>query len=577
MSKISIISFLWKHIKPYKWWYLLMIQAPIIGAFYPFIYNYSIKLFIDTIIADFTYADVILPISIFLGANITLDVIWRISQWAEYRGEPYVRRSILLHCYDYVQNHSYRFFQNNFSGSISSKIKGILDGYDKFWAELHHGLSGRILKAIVGIFALFTVNIMLGTFMLIWSSAYFLIMYKLSKRLNKLSFAETESRHAMIGQIADKISNIISIFSFSAKQRELASLDRHIKNDFMPKQIKMYKFDFMVQVVAAIIFFLMYVIILFMLIELKRRNLVTVGDFAFTFGLILMLQEDIWHSVINLQDFSRAMGDFNSSLSIIREPQKNTNIAKEITMKKPSINFKDISFSYDKKTKVFDNLSINITSGEKIGLVGKSGAGKSTLINLLLKYFKTELGQVMIDGQDISTINSDAIRKNIAVIPQDTLLFHRTIKENISYGKEGAGDKEIISASKKAHIHEFIQTLKNGYDTYVGERGIKLSGGQRQRIAIARAILKDAPILILDEATSSLDSKTEKMIQESLNLLIEDKSKTVIAIAHRLSTLKHMDRIIVLDDGKIAEEGNHDELLKQKDSLYKKLWELQEI
>ena len=209
-------------------------------------------------------------------------------------------------------------------------------------------------------------------------------------------------------------------------------------------------------------------------------------------------------------------------------------------------------------------------------MVGKSGAGKSTLINLLLKYFKINEGKILIGEQDIAKINPDSLRENIAVIPQDTLLF-RTILDNIAYGKEQATKDEIIDASKKAHIDEYIQTLDKGYDTYVGERGVKLSGGQRQRIAIARAILKDAPILILDEATSSLDSKTEKLIQESLNLLIEDKSKTVIAIAHRLSTLKHMDRIIVMDKGKIIEEGTHDELLKNKNSLYKKLWELQEI
>lgn len=248
-----------------------------------------------------------------------------------------------------------------------------------------------------------------------------------------------------------------------------------------------------------------------------------------------------------------------------------------------------------KQNLIFSNLSLQISRGEKVGLVGQTGAGKTTLINLLLKNFaitnykywdrasadkvseNDEGGDIIINKQSIYDVTSDSLRTHIALIPQDIMLFHRSIGENISYAKENATQEEIINASKKAHIHEFISSLEQGYDTLVGERGIKLSGGQRQRIAIARAILKNAPILILDEATSSLDSKTERDIQASLNLLIEDKSKTVIAIAHRLSTLKHMDRIIVLNKGMIVEEGTHDELLANTDSLYKRLWALQEI
>jgi ATP-binding cassette subfamily B protein len=237
--------------------------------------------------------------------------------------------------------------------------------------------------------------------------------------------------------------------------------------------------------------------------------------------------------------------------------------------------FKDVSFGYNEgKLHTLKNLNLHIKAGEKIGLVGSSGAGKSTLISLLLKNFQTTKGDILIDNQSIYDISSDSLRSQIALIPQDTLLFHRSIGENIGYAKDSTTQTEIENAAKKAHIHEFITTLPNGYDTLVGERGIKLSGGQRQRIAIARAILKDAPILILDEATSSLDSHTEHYIQESLNLLIGDKSKTVIAIAHRLSTLKHMDRIIVLDKGRIIEDGTHDQLLKNQ-GYYQTMWDMQ--
>ncbi|MCA9506944.1 MAG: ATP-binding cassette domain-containing protein, partial [Myxococcales bacterium] len=225
---------------------------------------------------------------------------------------------------------------------------------------------------------------------------------------------------------------------------------------------------------------------------------------------------------------------------------------------------------------IFSKLNLHIRAGEKIGLVGLSGAGKSTLISLLLRYFSIDGGKIFIDGKDISEYSVDSIRKNISVIPQDIVLFHRTVLENIRYGNESASKERVVQAAKLANIDDFIMSLPHAYDSMVGERGVRLSGGQRQRIAIARAILKDAPILILDEATSSLDTKTEQLIQTSLNTLLEKSNTTVIAIAHRLSTIKHMDRIIVLQQGKIIEEGRHEELLKNQET-YKKLWHLQKI
>ena len=315
------------------------------------------------------------------------------------------------------------------------------------------------------------------------------------------------------------------------------------------------------------------------MIHLRRAGLITIGDFAFVFGIALVVAEEIWHATISLQSFARAMGDLRSSLSILQIPQTNLDLKKAtpLTVSTPTIHFKNVTFHYHQYGTVFENLNLHIKAGEKIGLVGHSGAGKSTLVNLLLRYFDPKAGQIIIDGQDIANVLQDSLRAHITVIPQDTLLFHRTIQENIRYGNPEASDKEVITAAQKAHLHDFIQTLPEKYESYVGERGIKLSGGQRQRVAIARAMLKNTSILVLDEATSSLNSKTEHFIQDSLNFLIKNKKKTVIAIAHRLSTLKHMDRIIVLDQGKIVEEGTHDALIKNNKSLYKELWNLQAI
>lgn len=558
-----------------------MLIAPVASSLYPVAYNYSVKLFLDGMVAEdpLTYHAILWPIGLFIGAQLVHSGAWRLSNVAEWKAEPYVRRSIILGSYDYVQHHSYAFFQNNFTGAISSKIKGLWDGYDKFWAEMHHGLVKSFLKSAVNLCALALVSGELFLFMVVWSMIYGTAMYKLSIKLNQLSCEESESAHGIIGKISDNVTNVISLFSFASRTEEYRRLEESISRDFIPKQFRTYKYNFKFQCIGDVLYFIMMVSVLFIMVHLRMQGKISIGDFAFVFGIVFAVAFEIWHTTISLQDFSRAMGNVRSALSILQIPQENQDIAgaKSLILTEPSIKFQKITFGYDPAIPVLKNLSLTIRPGEKIGLVGHSGAGKSSLVNLLLRYFSPTKGHIFINEQDIDLVTQDSVRENIAVIPQDILLFHRTLMDNIRYGNPIATDKQVIEASKKAHIHDFIMGLPDQYNTYVGERGIKLSGGQRQRIAIARAILKDAPILVLDEATSSLDSQTEKLIQESLNFLIKDKKKTVIAVAHRLSTLKYMDKIIVLDKGVIVEEGTHAVLIKDKNSLYRRLWELQEI
>ena len=252
---------------------------------------------------------------------------------------------------------------------------------------------------------------------------------------------------------------------------------------------------------------------------------------------------------------------------------KNTDTATALKISKGEIKFKNVTFNFNENKAVLDNISCLIKPGEKIALVGPSGAGKTTFIRLILRLYNLTSGEIFIDNQNISQITQESLRENISLVPQDPILFHRTLKENIRYGKPSASDEEVVRASKLAHCDDFIENLPNKYETLVGERGVKLSGGERQRVAIARAILKNAPILILDEATSSLDSHSEALIQEALDNLM--KGCTTIAIAHRLSTIRKMDRIIVMEDGKIAEEGTHEDLANRESGIYKELWELQ--
>ena len=311
----------------------------------------------------------------------------------------------------------------------------------------------------------------------------------------------------------------------------------------------------------------------YFLIHFYKVHLISVGDFAL---ILIKYGSCSYHLVHDVASdaFHQAVGKCKQSLNCLIAPQelKDEKGAQNLILTKGQITFENVKFHYTGTEPLFQNKTVTIEAGQKVGLVGYSGGGKSTFINLILRLYDVSEGHILLDGQDIRSITQDSLRSNIAMIPQDPSLFHRTLMENIRYGRIEATDDEVISASKKAHAHEFISNLPRGYESPVGERGVKLSGGQRQRIAIARAILKNAPILILDEATSQLDSVTESDIQESLWELMQDK--TTIVVAHRLSTLLHMDRIIVFDQGKIVEDGTHSELLNIS-GLYRTLWDAQ--
>ena len=314
---------------------------------------------------------------------------------------------------------------------------------------------------------------------------------------------------------------------------------------------------------------------MFMLIEGWIAGTVTLGDFTQVGMQTFWLLGLMWMVSYQLHVFVREMATISDSLSLIRECHDvvDKKDAKILIAEKGNIRFQQVDFAYRKNRPVFSQLNINIPAGQKVGLVGFSGSGKSTFVNLILRFYDIQSGKILIDGENIADVTQESLRKNIAMIPQDPALFHRTLMENIRYGRVDATEEEVIHASKLAHCHDFIEKLEDGYHSMVGERGIKLSGGQRQRIAIARAMLKNAPILILDEATSSLDSVTEKLIQESLRHLMH--GKTTLVIAHRLSTLNNMDRLLVFSQGEIIEDGTQAELLEKSTSHFAQLWNMQ--
>ncbi len=395
----------------------------------------------------------------------------------------------------------------------------------------------------------------------------------MSGKLVCLSDKQAAAESGVMGELVDVFGNHSSVRVFSREAYEKGRMEPCLE-----KQRKTYEamhfYSLKMMIVQGLLIAMMMGGGAYGLIYFYSKNLVTMGDFALIFGLSMEIGHMMWFTMSKVDEFNQVVGRCKQSLGALMKPREiqDKEGAGVLQCKRGEIVFKNVQFDYKGTEALFQNKSIEIKAGQKVGLVGYSGGGKSTFVNLILRLYEVSDGAILIDGQDIREVTQESLRENIAMIPQDPSLFHRSLMENIRYGRINARDEEVVEAARKAHAHEFIVRLPQGYDSLVGERGVKLSGGQRQRIAIARAILKNAPILILDEATSQLDSVTENLIQESLWELMQ--KKTTIVIAHRLSTLLNMDRILVFDKGKIVEDGTHGELLA-KNGVYKTLWEAQ--
>ncbi len=553
-----------------------MLQAPIIGAFFNPINNYSLKLIVDAITQneDFGIDKIMFPVILFCSASILLEVAWRIANYADYKSQPKIEAEIINQSYEMLLSHNFGFFQNNLSGKIASKISALRDNYVAIFDNFQFAIIWQILGTLITLVILFSVHIKIAIGVTLWLIIFMPIMFFAKRKGLIYAQNSTLEKQKISGLINDSISNIANVLFFSAKKFE-RNLIKNANGDFIIAEKTRLKFLFLNHLVMGFIYSALSICVLFLLIDLKTKNLISTGDFVMVMGLMFYLIETSWGFLSQLDDLIKNVGNLKESFAIFQQDNQvfDPENATELKVTEPTIEFKNINFSHHENP-VFNDFNLTIKAGQRIGLVGHSGAGKSTLINLLLKVFNPNSGTILIDGKNISDVTSDSLRTNIALIPQDPMLFHRTIFENISYGKNASKD-EVISAGQKASIHDFIMSLPNGYETFVGERGVKLSGGQRQRIAIARAILKSAPILILDEATSSLDSETETEIKNSINKILEQKNTTVIAIAHRLSTIKHLDRIVVMDQGKIIEDGSFDELIAKKDGRFKEMWEHQ--
>ncbi|PCI00996.1 MAG: multidrug ABC transporter ATP-binding protein [Alphaproteobacteria bacterium] len=505
----------------------------------------------------FVFQPIIVQVGVYIQAN-TLSVFTNM-----------VRRQLAL----YVGGHSYQYFQSDFSGRISGKIVEMPSAIrDVVQTSLGAFLYG-VISFVVSIALFAFVSPLFAFISITWLVLYCVLMLYYIPKIKNFSEKGSVERSDLRGRCVDMIANISTVKLFSRTKHEDAYLGEKLNSTaecFRKTDMKLLHLWIWLEILSSVF----WAVILTYCIFAWSDNALTTAQVAMILPLTFQLTNISWWLSEIFTGFFQRLGEIEEGMEAIVKPHTLVDDKGALNLKNKGgeITLRDVVFSYGDKN-IFENFDLSIKAGEKIGLVGASGAGKSSLVQLLLRFYDIQEGEILIDGQNIAKVTQNSLRKNIAVIPQDTSLFHRSLMENIRYGRLDATEAEVIEAAKKAHAHEFIDELPQGYETLVGERGVKLSGGQRQRIAIARAILKNAPILILDEATSALDSTSEHLIQSSLKTLM--KGKTVIAVAHRLSTIAHLDRLIVMDDGKIIEDGPHSELSVKEGGAYAKLWAMQ--
>lgn len=516
---------------------------------------------------------------ILLGLLLTCSVLeivgyslQTLSMWLASRLVPHIRSIVIKDVFDYVNKHSISYFANEMTGNISNKFNQLQNGMVDFFMQ-----SGNILfdgcYLLVNLAILVWMNWILGVAIILWSGLIFFIGCHFGRRRAALSKHTSSEQSRSNAMIVDSIANYSEIKSFANYKYERLNLLKVLRRwrhteSIEQKQRVLINFYLGITAVGSTIFFMLLSVWLLYAGQLK------LAGFFFILTIFHRLSGIVFGVNWAVNNMSRILGQMDSALTTLAvEPDiVDSPRAIELKTKKAAIVFENAGFSYNDRQPIFNDFNLQIKPGEKVGIVGSSGAGKSTLIKLIARYFDVNSGAVKINDMDIKEVTQDSLHKHIAIIPQDVCLFNRTLLENIRYGKTDASEAEVVKAARQASADKFIEKFADKYNTKVGDRGVILSGGERQRIAIARAILKNAPILIFDEATSSLDSESEKYIQASLKTLM--KNKTVVAIAHRLSTLREMDRIIVMEDGRIVEQGTHLGLLRKK-GRYAKLFKMQ--
>ena len=571
--KNSIFRYYIPAIKKHKNYLIAMIlgMLAVIMAdlFLPFFLKDLTNLFVE--LGDKDIAEATQLLWGILGLFMITWLGWRVNEYSITRFEIKSMQEIAQNCFEKIQKHSFRFFSDNFTGSFVKKISRFVFGFESLIDLLYFNFLYQTIY-ITSVFVIFLMQkTLLGIIFLIWSvlfllGNYFFAMWKM-KYDKEVAKADSE----VGGLIADSFSNYSTVKFFAQEKLELEKFKK-INQSWYQKKLFSWDLTNHINFFQSFLMLGLELLVYYFAVQWWKKGDFSVGEFVFIQAYLLGTFHRLWDFGRNIRDFFTRLADAQEMVDIFEqetEIQDKTN-AKKIKVSQGEIEFKNVDFQYEKEDgHAFKDFSLQIKAGEKIAIVGHSGGGKSTLVKLIFRLYNIQSGEILIDGQNIANITQNSLRKNISLVPQDPNLFHRSIAENIAYGKSNATEKEITNAAKLAQADKFIQKLSKGYQTFVGERGVKLSGGEKQRIAIARVILENAKILVLDEATSSLDSVAEKEIQQAIENIMGEK--TVIIIAHRLSTIKKVDRVIVLDEGKVLEEGTHNQLLRKK-GKYAELW-----
>lgn len=501
-------------------------------------------------------------------------VMWRISGFANNFFQPRVMADIMNECFAYLHGHSYNFFSSNFGGALVKKVNRIARAFEDVADKIYWSLFPLFLRIVIILVVLLWLQVTIGAIVFVWIVLFLAFNYVLA--LYKLPYDLRASEHdtKITARLADTITNSVNVKLFSAFAFEEKGF-RGVTGEWFKHTKRAWDIGQAIEAIQGFLMVLLEFVTLYYFAKLWRAGMLTIGDFVLIQSYLMMIYTQLWDFGRTIRQLYERLADAAEMTVVMQTPHEVRDVrgAVELHVTRGAVEFDRVNFSYKDNVDVIRDLSFRVKPSEKIGLIGPSGGGKTTIVKLLLRLFDIQRGVVRIDDRDISQVTLDSLHEQVSLVPQDPILFHRTLMENIRYGRRDATDEEVMAAAKLAHCHDFIMSFPHGYETYVGERGVKLSGGERQRVAIARAILTNAPILILDEATSSLDSQSEMLIQEALLNLM--KNRTTFVVAHRLSTVMKMDRIFVLQGGEIVEEGSHRELVARNDSLYRTFWNLQ--
>lgn len=563
----SLLNFLYFFIKKYLFSFFIFFVAPNSIILEANIIPYAFKMIVDTLVSEVTNKDNIFielfpSLLLFISARVVFIIIVRLLRWWEAIIIPSLEAEIRSFVVDYAMRHSYNYFSSELIGNIVSKIGDLPQAIEQIRTIVCWNIIPSIAVVICTLVMALSINPLFSLIIGLWVIIHITISIYFSSLVNKLAKDNAEAKWRLNGSMLDIFTNIITVKIFDRYSHESNYID-HIQWQEKRSNSHLMKTTNYLQFIIDIPLTVMLGCILYFLIVNWQQGTITTGECIFIVNTTFAVMHQLWSFSQVFTNLSRQIGIAQKAFDIISVSEEITDSRNSLSLEvtKGEIEFKNISFCYPNGKQIFDNFNVKLKAKQKVGIVGLSGSGKSTFLNLILQLLDVSSGVITIDGQNIKEVNRSSLYKNISVVPSEAKLFYRTIIDNIRYGKIDATDEEVVDAAKKAYADDFISKMPNGYFSHIGETSLQLSSGQKQRILIARAFLKNSPVVLLDEPTSALDSLTENLIQETLYDLMKDK--TAIVTAHRFSTLYGMDRILVFKDGKIIEDGTHSELVKE--------------